>query len=129
MNTKECYEYMGADYNNVMSRLGSEAMVKRFAVKFLNDTSFANLKQALQDKDVNEAFRAAHTLKGVCLNLGFNNLYTVSSELTEKLRKGELESSDELFAKVEEQYKITDNAIGTVTVNHCFLLSRVCYQE
>ena len=79
MNTKECYEYMGADYNNVMSRLGSEAMVKRFAVKFLNDTSFVNLKQALQDKDVNEAFRAAHTLKGVCLNLGFNNLYTVSS--------------------------------------------------
>ena len=62
MNTKECYEYMGADYNNVMSRFGSEAMVKRFAVKFLNDTSFANLKQALQDKDVNEAFRAAHTL-------------------------------------------------------------------
>ena len=112
MNTKECYEYMGADYNNVMSRLGSEAMVKRFAVKFLNDTSFANLKQALLDKDVNEAFRAAHTLKGVCLNLGFNNLYTVSSELTEKLRKGELEGSDELFAKVEEQYKITEYAIG-----------------
>ena len=112
MTIQECYEKIGEDYQEILSRFGSEAMVKRFAVKFLNDTSFANLKQALQDKDVNEAFRAAHTLKGVCLNLGFNNLYTVSSELTEKLRKGELDGSDELFAKVEEQYKITEYAIG-----------------
>ena len=112
MTIEECYEAIESDYKSVFKRFGNGAMVKRFAVKFLNDTSFANLKQALQDKDVNEAFRAAHTLKGVCLNLGFNNLYTVSSELTEKLRKGELDGSDELFAKVEEQYKITEYAIG-----------------
>ena len=111
MNTKECYEYMGADYNNVMSRLGSEAMVKRFAVKFLNDTSFANLKKALQDKDVNEAFRAAHTLKGVCLNLGFDNLYKASSAITEIFRAGELAGAKEAFEEVEKQYNITVNAI------------------
>ena len=111
MNTKECYEYMGADYNNVMSRLGSEAMVKRFAIKFLNDTSFANLKKALQDKDVNEAFRAAHTLKGVCLNLGFDNLYKASSAITEIFRAGELAGAKEAFEEVEKQYNITVNAI------------------
>ena len=111
MNTRECYEAMGANYENVLSRLGSEAMVQRFALKFLNDSSFGNLKAALEKQDTEEAFRAAHTLKGVCLNLGFDNLFTVSSELTELLRGGEMNGSEELFSKVKEQYEITTEAI------------------
>ena len=85
--------------------------MKRFALKFLNDTSYQNLEQQLQNKDVEEAFRAAHTLKGVCLNLGFDNLFTVSSDLTEKLRAKELDGADELFEKVKEQYQITVEAL------------------
>lgn len=111
MNTRECYEAMGANYENVLSRLGSEAMVQRFALKFLNDSSFGNLKEALEKQDAEEAFRAAHTLKGVCLNLGFDNLFTVSSELTELLRGGEMNGSEELFSRVKEQYDITTEAI------------------
>ena len=114
MTVQECYEKMGEDYQEILSRFGSEAMVKRFAVKFLNDTSFANLKQALQDKDVNEAFRAAHTLKGVCLNLGFDNLYKVSSDITEILRVGKLTGTKEAFENVKEQYNITVNAIKAI---------------
>lgn len=112
MTVKECYEKMGANFENVLSRLGgSEDLVKRFALKFLNDTSYQNLEQQLQNKDVEEAFRAAHTLKGVCLNLGFDNLFTVSSDLTEKLRAKELDGADELFEKVKEQYQITVEAL------------------
>ena len=40
MTIKECYEKVGSDYDGVLKRLGSEALVKRFAVKFLNDPSF-----------------------------------------------------------------------------------------
>lgn len=112
MTVKECYDKMGANYDNVLSRLGgSEDLVKRFALKFLNDSSYQNLEQQLQNKDVEEAFRAAHTLKGVCLNLGFDNLFTVSSDLTEKLRAKELDGADELFEKVKEQYEITVEAL------------------
>ena len=50
-------------------------------------------------------------MKGVCLNLGFDNLFTVSSDLTEKLRAKELEESEELFRKVKEQYAITIAAL------------------
>lgn len=111
MTTKECYEKMGASYEDVLGRLGSEQMVNRFAKKFLSDKSFENLGEALGRKDVNEAFRAAHTLKGVCVNLGFDNLYKVSSELTEILRAGKLDGTDELFSEVEKQYGITTAAI------------------
>ncbi len=112
MTTRECYEKMGANYENVLGRLGSEKMVNMFAKKFLKDGSYENLKKAIADKDAAEAFRAAHTLKGVCLNLGFDNLFTVSSDLTEKLRGGEFAGADELFAKVVEQYGITIDALG-----------------
>lgn len=111
MTIRECYEQMGANFDNVMSRLGSEALIERFALKFLDDTSFQSLEEMLEKKDVEQAFRAAHTLKGVCLNLGFDNLFTVSSELTEVLRAKTLEGTDELFEKVKEQYGKTIQAL------------------
>ena len=61
--------------------------------------------------DVKEAFRGAHTLKGVCQNLGFSNLYAPTYTLTETLRAGQLEGTQEQFAKVAEQYKRTVDAI------------------
>ena len=111
MTVKECYEQMGADYEGVLGRLRSEALIKKFAKKFLDDGSFQSLKDNLAAGNGEEAFRAAHTLKGVCQNLGLDNLYTVSFEITEKLRERATEGSEELFAKVEEQYKKTTDAI------------------
>ena len=40
MSIKECYDKMGADFDEVMQRLGSESFIKRFAVKFLDDSSY-----------------------------------------------------------------------------------------
>ena len=65
-------------------------------------------------ENAEKAFRAAHTLKGICLNLGLKNLYTVSSDLTEKLRGRELDGYEALYEKVSEQYKITVNALKSV---------------
>ena len=73
---------------------GSEAMIKRFSLKFLQDPSFNNLKENMEKNDGEEAFRAAHTLKGVCLNLGFDELYEASAEITEKLRGKETAGSE-----------------------------------
>ena len=108
MNIRECYERMGADFNGVIGRLGSEALIKRFALKFLDDTSFQSLKEGLEKGEGEQAFRAAHTLKGVCLNLGFDRLLVPSQELTEKLRGAEnVNGTEELFAAVEKEYNRT----------------------
>lgn len=114
MNIRECYDSIGADFGDVLGRLGSESLIQRFALKFVDDDSYDKLEKALADRDAESAFRAAHTLKGVCLNLGLKNLYTVSSDLTEKLRGRELDGADELFEKVKEQYEITVNALRSV---------------
>ena len=86
MTVRECYEKIGSDFDKVLERMGSEALVKRFAIKFLEDKSFEELTESLKEKDGECAFRAAHTLKGVCANLGLDRLYEADSELTEKLR-------------------------------------------
>ena len=106
MTIKECYDAMGADYQNTLNRFPNEAFIKKFVLKFLDDNSYANLKEAIAAGNVEEAFRAAHTLKGVCLNLGFDNLYKASSAIT-----GELAGAEEAFEEVEKQYNITVNAI------------------
>ena len=76
---------------------------------------FGQLKTALTDKDAETAFRMAHTLKGICLNLGFDNLYAPSQELTEKLRGAtSVDGTDELFAAVEKEYDRTCEVLHKV---------------
>lgn len=112
MNLKECYEAMESDYDDVMRRLGSESLIRRFALKFLDDTSFQGLQEGMENQDAELAFRSAHTLKGVCLNLGFTKLFEVSSALTEALRDREFkENCAELFSAVEREYNRTVEAI------------------
>ena len=47
MTVKECYSQMGGDYNNVLSRFYDEAMIKRLLGRFIDDTSFRALEQAM----------------------------------------------------------------------------------
>ena len=72
MNLQECYEALGGDFEDVLSRLRSEKLVQKFVLKFLNDKSFDLLCSSLEEENYEEAFRASHTIKGVCQNLSFN---------------------------------------------------------
>ena len=109
MTTKECYEKIGSNYESVLGRFGSEALVKRFALKFLKDPSYAELSEALEARDAERAFRAAHTLKGVCLNLGFDRLYEISAAMTEDLRGRDINGGDRLFSELTTCYEqLTD---------------------
>lgn len=111
MTVRECYESMGADYSDVISRLVREESIKKFAIKFLNDTSYKELCVAMEGQNYGAAFEAAHTLKGVSQNLGFTNLYEASHVMTEKLRAGQNEEAGELMAQVGESYQQTISAI------------------
>lgn len=113
MTLRECYEVMHGDYEGVTGRLVSESLVRKFTLKFLNDPSFGQLQAAIESGDGAEAFRASHTLKGICLNLGFTALCDASSALTEKLRGNNTldDESKSLFARVHEEYDRTIQAI------------------
>ena len=48
MTLEQVYAAIGGDYKGVMERLPSADFVRRFALKFLQDDSFPNLKKALE---------------------------------------------------------------------------------
>lgn len=111
MSLQECYTALGGDYDSVIGRLRSERMVQKFALKFLNDGSFDLLCQSMDAKNYEEAFRAAHTIKGVCQNLSFTRLYESSSQLSEALRSGWTPEADTLIEQVKADYQVTVDAL------------------
>lgn len=115
MTVIECYEKIGGDYENVMSRFKNEALVKRFLPMFLSDPSFRELTNALENDDVGTAFRAAHTLKGVTANLSLARLNSAAVEITEMLRAEELSRAKEYFPNVKKAYDKAFEAIEQLT--------------
>ena len=111
MTIQECYAALGGDYEDVLGRLYSEALVKKFVGKFLADQSFSLLESSLSAENYDEAFRAAHTLKGVSQNLSFTSLHNSSHELTEALRAKDYARAAQLFATVSRDYERTAAAI------------------
>ena len=104
MTLKECYDALGGNYEDTVRRLYNEKLVEKFLFKFEEDPSFENLKKALEEEDLEAAFRAAHTLKGVAQNMGFDNLAESSSVLTEALRSRKVMPDAEQVEEVCKDY-------------------------
>lgn len=114
MTIEECYQEMEGSYAEVSGRLPSLKLVEKFIARFLDDQSFETLRQAMNVKNREEAFRAAHTLKGVCANLSFSRLLTSVSQLTEELRPetdGIPAAAEELMSRVSDDYAMTVSSI------------------
>lgn len=111
MDIRECYLKLGGDYDTVFKRLPNEKLIERFILKFLEDGSFELLKKSIENENYEEAFRAAHTLKGVCQNLGFDKLFVTSEIITNALRNHSSGDFSEMLAAVSEDYEITVSSI------------------
>lgn len=114
MTIRECYEAVGGNYDEILSRLRTEERITKFLLRVADDKSFELLTNSLETRNMQEAFRAAHTLKGVCLNLSLNRLQESASKLTEVLRGREDYGEDivPLYEKVKEDYEITVSNIN-----------------
>lgn len=117
MTLRECYDSIGSNFDDTVSRMcGKESMLAKFVMKFPSDPTYGELVSAFDGGDMETAFRMAHTLKGVCLNLGFDKLRESSAELTEALRNSDAiaDNSAELYARVKQDYEMTVNAINSI---------------
>ncbi len=109
MTIKECYAEIGGDYESVIGRLRTDDRIVRFLTRVPTDPCFSELEKAMSAGDAATAFRAAHTLKGICLNLSLDRLFVSSNALTDALR-GKNEITDEaraLYENVSIDYKST----------------------
>lgn len=99
MLLKECYDKIGGDYESVFKRIPKDSIIEKFLIKFLSEPSYNNLCDFFDKEDYEEAFRAAHSLKGVCINLGFNKLAESASDITEFLRDSSQKTIDKSEGK------------------------------
>lgn len=116
MTIQECYREMGGDFAQMRERLCSDTLIERFIIKFLDDDSYDLLSRAVREGRHEEAFRAAHTLKGVSANLGLTRLLTSVEKMTELLRSPSDAIPAEaavLMEEVERDYAWTVRVIRT----------------
>ena len=97
----EFYRRHGGDAQEVLQRLYSEQIVR----EHLRGVSLLHIHRFLKEKNVRQAFQAAHTLRGVCLSLGLADLHSVSAEITEALRDGRNLTTAEMLERLDTLYE------------------------
>lgn len=109
---KERLEFAGVDIESMMERfMGNDSMMERFLGKFLEDSNYDRLLEAVEAGNVEGAITASHTLKGICGNLSMNILYSLFTRQVEALRADKWEEAVSLMPEIQKQYSNVTDAI------------------
>ena len=99
MLTVEALREYGANVDEGLGRcMGNKEFYLRLVGKCLEDGNYAKLQDSLAAGDWDQAFEAAHALKGVLGNLSITPMYTAIQDLTELLRPKQPCDYQELLA-------------------------------
>jgi HPt (histidine-containing phosphotransfer) domain-containing protein len=120
MTIQELYDQIGGNYDHAVQIMRMDKMISKYLLKLTDSDICDKLKEAAGSMDPGALFESAHAMKGVCANLGLDDLAAAVSEVTEEYRPGagrKLSDDevkirlDEIFAKFEktkagiEEYK------------------------
>ncbi len=95
----------GIDVDGAIEILcGDEEVLETVLNIFLEDENFTKLYQAIKNEDYQNAFYAAHTLKGVFSNLCMYNLQKICVNLVEKLRINDYDGVDLIVEEMKLMY-------------------------
>lgn len=111
MTLQECYAQMGGDLYEALDVLESETRLRRYLVRFLDEPTERMLLLALEDRRWADAFRAAHTLKGLCRGLGLTRLHDACCALTDALRWGGPPEDEQTGERVRQEYERVVEAV------------------
>lgn len=110
-NFRRQLEENGVEVQNTINRfMGNEAMYLKFLGKFVDDQNCVNIGKNLEAENYEEAYKCAHTLKGVAANLGLEPLQRTVSVLVEELRgkkndEVNVERANEEWQNVKKTYE------------------------
>lgn len=104
MTIEKFYAEIGGDFEGVVERLRKKERIRKFVLQFPDDQSFERLVCSLKEEKDEEAFRAAHTLKGLCLNFGFTALGKIVCAATEALRRGDPAKARNSIPQMTDEY-------------------------
>ena len=106
MITLEALRRFGADTEKGLAMcMGNEALYLRLINSVPEQQRFDELSHAISEGKRDEAFEAAHALKGILGNLALTPLYERASEITELLRNGADADYERLSAELTAERK------------------------
>lgn len=110
----------GYDVDGALARfVNNEILYMTFLKKFPSDEHYGVIKPKLVAKEYDEAYKAAHAIKGVAGNLGLTPVFETVNELLQLIKKkDEVSDFDNqvmlLFEKFEEAYGKSVEIIGSI---------------
>ncbi len=115
MTVEDCYLQIGEPYTEALHRFGSDARILKYLKMMQSDPSFDALCLAIERGDREASFRAAHTLKGIALNMSFTQLAQAAGELTEALRHpGSGNQVPSLLETTKQAYRNMLHSVNTL---------------
>lgn len=103
----------GADIEGIKRRfVGNFDLYNSCFQRSLQDENFGLLDKALNEKDYQKAFEAAHALKGLTGNLGLQPMYKAVCTLVESLRAKEYSTVDAELCQINEQYALLTSILS-----------------
>ena len=110
----------GIDVDQALERMmGSQALLERLLQKFLEDQNFALLTKALEERNLDGAIAAAHSLKGVCGNLSMAVLFPLFTRRVEALRQGDWGQAEALMEDIRPAYAMVVQGIRGIADDRC----------
>lgn len=93
--------------------MGNEALYKKFLFQIPERSLFRDLEERLGEGNAEDAFVAAHTMKGLVANLSLTAVEKNISAVVEPLRAGNM-PDDADFQKLKELYEKTIGVIQEI---------------
>lgn len=88
MTIQELYSNIGGDYDQAVRIMKSDRLIGKYVLKFEASRVGETLAEAGETMDPVRLFESAHAMKGVCANLGLDELARAAGEITEEFRAG-----------------------------------------
>ena len=100
--------------------MNNEALYKKFLLKFPENTVMTDLEQHMESGNLEEAFRDAHTMKGMVGNLSLYKLMNIAAKVTETLRAGN-KPDDAEMAELRDTYNAAVAAVKEIQESNATL--------
>lgn len=111
-NVPDLQQYI--DIETGLARIrGNKALFAKMLGMYLSSKEFDHLEQCLAEGNMEEAVKAAHTLKGMTGNLSLEKVYQLSTQLMNMLRDGAYDES--VMNELREANEKTKEYIDIVT--------------
>jgi HPt (histidine-containing phosphotransfer) domain-containing protein len=120
MTVQELYAKIGGNYEQAQKVMKMDKLIDRYVRKLASSGTYEKLAEAGKTMDPSLLFEGAHAMKGVCANLGLDEMARAAGEITEEFRPGAVRKLTDaqvrdMLASLDEMYRRTVKGIEEYT--------------